>query len=136
MIRFAVWRFVICQAARLCSRPSRSTPASARTPSWNGTGSDATEGRWWPLDALPATAFDHDLALRDAVQRIIRTTPGTIRTVEFTPKGFRHSVRCSRCNPGWGQLIHEGDDPAEAETAYTDHIILHDLGQVPRAAAS
>jgi hypothetical protein len=91
-------------------------------------GSDAIEGRWWSLDGFPATAFDHELALRDTIARIVATTPGVRRTAEFVGGAFLYRVLCSRCCPGLAlHPIADGRGPAEAETAYNDHVILHDL---------
>ena len=39
-----------CRSRTSCAPPPSSTPAAATTP---------REARWWPLEALPALAFDH-----------------------------------------------------------------------------
>lgn len=33
-------------------------------------GDDARQAQWWPIDEVPALAFDHDLILRDALTRL------------------------------------------------------------------
>ncbi len=45
-------------------------------------GSDAREARWWPIDNLPALAFDHDTMLHYALTRLRYK-------IEYSAVGFR-----------------------------------------------
>ncbi len=45
-------------------------------------GSDAREARWWPIDDLPALAFDHDTMLHYALTRLRYK-------IEYSAVGFR-----------------------------------------------
>lgn len=44
-------------------------------------GDDAAQARWWPLDEVPALAFDHDKILRQAIA-LLR------KQIHFEPVGF------------------------------------------------
>ena len=34
-------------------------------------GDDAAQAQWWPINAIPPLAFDHEQILRDAIERIV-----------------------------------------------------------------
>ena len=87
---------------------ARDDPAGENRKALSATagGDDASYGRWFPLTALPAMAFDHKVIVRDALRKLEKEEEERKETErdEELLRDMRAALRSEALQGDWGLL--------------------------------